>query len=233
MDYNHTSRLTIREWSVSDRPREKYMVGGAQNLSDAELIAILLRTGTQKESAVDVAKRLLAANSNSLNAVSSLTMSELTQIAGIGKVKAITLRAAFELGRRRRAEVIEEQKSIGSMEDVVEVMQSRMAETTHEEFWVIYVNQASVILNIERIGAGGLTATTVDVRLIIRKAIEALATGIFLCHNHPSGNLKPSQQDIKLTHQICKAADLFNIKVLDHVIVCKNQGFSFYAEGML
>ena len=129
--------------------------------------------------------------------------------------------------------MIEDQKSIGSMEDVVEVMQSRMAETVHEEFWVIYVNQASVILNIERIGAGGLTATTVDVRLIIRKAIEVLATGIFLCHNHPSGNLKPSQQDIKLTHQICQAADLFNIRVLDHVIVCKNEGFSFYAEGML
>lgn len=160
-----TSRtnLSIPEWSVSDRPREKYLTHGADHLGDAELLAILLRTGTSQESAVDLAKRILAANGNSLNRLSEMSVEELTRIKGIGKVKAVTLQAAFELGRRRRAALVEEKKKIGSVEDVIELMQSRLADAQQEQFWTIYLNNASSLLLTQCIGTGNLTKTIVDV----------------------------------------------------------------------
>ncbi len=225
--------LSIPEWSVSDRPREKYLTHGADHLGDAELLAILLRTGTSQESAVDLAKRILAANGNSLNRLSEMSVEELTRIKGIGKVKAVTLQAAFELGRRRRAALVEEKKKIGSVDDVIELMQSRLADAQQEQFWTIYLNNASSLLLTQCIGTGNLTKTIVDVRKIIQKALDLGATGLILCHNHPSGNLKPSREDLELTLTIRKAAQLFNLEVKDHVIIHKSNGYSFLEEGLL
>lgn len=225
--------IPITEWSVSDRPREKYLAHGSLHIGDAELLAILLRTGTSQESAVDLAKRLLAANDNSLNKVADLSVSELTKIKGIGTVKAVTLHAAFELSRRLRSEKVEVKRRISTPDDIVELMQSRLADLKHEQFWVVFVNQGSGILQIECISSGGITRTTVDIRQIMRRALELGATGLFLCHNHPSGNLKPSQEDISLTLQIQKTAQYFDIRVCDHVIIYKNEGFSFHGEGLL
>ena len=227
------SRLTIPEWSAADRPREKYLAQGSRHVSDAELIAILLRNGSKDESAVDLAKRILAVNGNSINQLAEMSIADLLRVNGIGKVKAITLHAAFELGRRRRAENIEQAKKITCTEDVVALMQSRLAELDHEEFWVIFVNQAAGILKVEPIGAGGLTSTIVDVRLIIKTAVAVNATGLLLCHNHPSGSLRPSESDLKLTQKIKHAAAVCDIAVHDHVIIHKESFFSFLAEGLL
>lgn len=230
---SYLPNLSIPEWSVSDRPREKYLTHGADHLGDAELLAILLRTGTSQESAVDLAKRILAANGNSLNRLSEMSVEELTRIKGIGKVKAVTLQAAFELGRRRRAALVEEKKKIGSVDDVIELMQSRLADAQQEQFWTIYLNNASSLLLTQCIGTGNLTKTIVDVRKIIQKALDLGATGLILCHNHPSGNLKPSREDLELTLTIRKAAQLFNLEVKDHVIIHKSNGYSFLEEGLL
>lgn len=230
---SYLPNLSIPEWSVSDRPREKYLTHGADHLGDAELLAILLRTGTSQESAVDLAKRILAANGNSLNRLSEMSVEELTRIKGIGKVKAVTLQAAFELGRRRRAALVEEKKKIGSVDDVIELMQSRLADAQQEQFWTIFLNNASSILLTQCIGTGNLTKTIVDVRKIIQKALDLGATGLILCHNHPSGNLKPSREDLELTLTIRKAAQLFNLEVKDHVIIHKSNGYSFLEEGLL
>ena len=230
---SYLPNLSIPEWSVSDRPREKYLTHGADHLGDAELLAILLRTGTSQESAVDLAKRILAANGNSLNRLSEMSVEELTRIKGIGKVKAVTLQAAFELGRRRRAALVEEKKKIGSVDDVIELMQSRLADAQQEQFWTIFLNNASFLLLTQCIGTGNLTKTIVDVRKIIQKALDLGATGLILCHNHPSGNLKPSREDLELTLTIRKAAQLFNLEVKDHVIIHKSNGYSFLEEGLL
>lgn len=226
-------RLTIPQWAASDRPREKYLAHGGRFVSDAELIAILLRNGSKDESAVELAKRLLAYNDNSINQLAEMSVDDLVQVNGVGKVKAITLHAAFELGRRRRAEGVEQAGKITCMEDIIALMQSKLAELDHEEFWVVYVNQANTILKVERAGSGGLTSTTVDIRSIIKTAVAVSATGLFLCHNHPSGNLKPSEPDITLTQKIRKAADMFDIHIQDHIIIHKENAFSFYAEGLL
>ena len=230
---SYLPNLSIPEWSVSDRPREKYLTHGADHLGDAELLAILLRTGTSQESAVDLAKRILAANGNNLNRLSEMSVEELTRIKGIGKVKAVTLQAAFELGRRRRAALVEEKKKIGSVDDVIELMQSRLADAQQEQFWTIFLNNASSLLLTQCIGTGNLTKTIVDVRKIIQKALDLGATGLILCHNHPSGNLKPSREDLELTLTIRKAAQLFNLEVKDHVIIHKSNGYSFLEGGLL
>lgn len=230
--YN-VQHLTIPEWSVSDRPREKYLAQGSRFVSDAELIAILLRNGSKNESAVELAKKILVANDNSINRLAEMSIVDLQRMNGIGKVKAITLHAAFELGRRRRAEGVEQAAKITSLDDVILLMQSKLAELDHEEFWVVYVNQANTILKVERAGAGGLTSTTVDIRNIVKTAVAVSATGLFLCHNHPSGSLKPSEPDIMLTQKIRKAAEVFDIRIQDHIIIHKEDAFSFYAEGLL
>ncbi len=228
-----SERLSIREWAAADRPREKYIANGSSSISDAELIAILLRSGTPEISALDLAKRILAGCDNSLNKLSEKNLDELMQINGIGQAKAITILAAFELGRRRRAEDVVQQKKITSSDDIVELMQSKIADIKHEEFWALYANNAAAILREKKIGQGGQNSTIVDVQAAIKTALDVHANRIFLCHNHPSGNLEPSNEDIKLTEQIVKAAKLFNIKIADHVIVSGNHGYSFLAEGLL
>lgn len=231
--YNENPRLSIPEWSVEDRPREKYATRGASALSNAELIAILLRTGSATESAVDMAKRLLASCDNQLNVLADKRLHQLTKIKGIGQAKATTLMAAFEISKRMRAEHINLANHIQSTMDVVEIMQDKIACLTHEEFWAIYLNQASKILKISQIGKGGLSNTVADIRLIIQECIILEATHLIVCHNHPSGSVRPSNQDKALTFQIREAAKLLNIQLTDHVVLHKSAYFSFAEEGML
>jgi len=227
------SKLTIPDWAIQDRPREKYLSSGFPALSDAELIAILLRSGTKSESAVDVARNLLSVCENNLNQLSEIQLNKLLKINGIGKVKAITLLVAFELGKRCRAAVIEQKRQIITPPDMVELMQTKNANLSTEEFWVAFVNQGSFLLGLENFGKGGLTSTSVDIRLILLRALELKATGLFLCHNHPSGDLTPSKYDLALTAQLKEAALLMSIQLLDHVIVCKENYYSFVENELL
>ena len=226
-------KLTIKNWNLSDRPREKYIEKGFRSLSDAEIIAILIRSGSARETAVAVSQNLLAQYDNNLNNIADLSVQDLMQFDGIGEVKAITIKAAFELGSRRRAEKITHLQKIQSPLDVVELMQDKIAHLKHEEFWAIFLNQNSRILAIDNLGKGGITSTSVDVRLIIKKAIACNATALMVCHNHPSGEVRPSPDDQRLTMQIQQATEYLNIKFLDHLILHKDSYYSFQNEGML
>lgn len=226
-------RLTIKEWSVQDRPREKYARNGAASLSDAELIAILFRTGNASESAVELAKRLLSSSNNSLNELSEKTLLELSETKGIGQAKAMALLTAFEIGRRIRAEKVEEKPVIKSSLDVVNLMQNKIAYLDHEELWVIYLNQSSRILGVAQINKGGIASTEVDVRIVLQQAVVKKSTQIILCHNHPSGSIRPSKADILLTEKTRKAANLLDVMLVDHIIIHRERYFSFVEEGML
>lgn len=226
-------RLSIPEWSESDRPREKFANKGAAALSDAELVAILLRTGNATESAVDLSKRLLKECHNQLNVLADLSIDQLTKIKGIGSVKAITLQVAFEIGRRVRMEKVMDGLYIRTSADAYEAIQSKIAYLKHEEFWTIYLNQSSKILRMEQIGKGGLTNTVADVRVILQKAITYESTAMIVCHNHPSGTLQPSPEDLRLTDQLRHTSNIFNIKLLDHIIVHKERYYSLQEHDML
>ncbi|MDR1561793.1 MAG: DNA repair protein RadC [Dysgonamonadaceae bacterium] len=225
-------KLPIREWAVADRPREKYLDKGFQALSDSELLAILLRSGTPDLSAVDLAKLLLKQCDHSLNKLSNYTFNDLIAIHGIGEAKALSILTTFELAKRCRAEKVVQQKRIITANDILELMQPKIADLPHEEFWVIFLNQASNLLGVERLAQGGISYTSIDPRLILKKAITYTATGIILCHNHPSGLLKPSDEDIILTEKIDEMCKLFHISLIEHLIIRKNKYYSFYRAGL-
>lgn len=226
-------RLTIKEWSVQDRPREKYARNGAASLSDAELIAILFRTGNASESAVELAKRLLSSSNNSLNTLSEKTLRDLSEIKGIGQAKAMALLTAFEIGKRIRAEKVEERPVIQNSMDVVNLMQNKIAYLDHEELWVIYLNNSNKILDVVQINKGGISSTEVDVRIVLEKAVVMKSTQIILCHNHPSGSVRPSKADIQLTEKTRKAANILDVTLVDHIIIHKGKYYSFVEEGLI
>ena len=226
-------RLTIKEWSVQDRPREKYARNGAASLSDAELIAILFRTGNASESAVELAKRLLSSSNNSLNTLSEKTLRDLSEIKGIGQAKAMALLTAFEIGKRIRAEKVEKRPVIQNSMDVVNLMQNKIAYLDHEELWVIYLNNSNKILDVVQINKGGISSTEVDVRIVLEKAVVMKSTQIILCHNHPSGSVRPSKADIQLTEKTRKAANILDVTLVDHIIIHKGKYYSFVEEGLI
>jgi len=226
------TNFPITNWSEDDKPREKLMLKGKSALSDAELIAILIGSGSRNESAVALSKRILASVDNNLNALGKLPFSQLTSFKGIGEAKAISIIAAMELGRRRRAEEAAESKKITSSKTIFELMQPIIGELPHEEFWVLYLNNANKVLCKSQQGKGGITGTLVDVRLVFKTALEIGATSIILCHNHPSGGLVPSEADIKITNKIKVAGQNLDIHVLDHLIVTENGYYSFADEGI-
>ncbi|MBO4654698.1 MAG: DNA repair protein RadC [Bacteroidales bacterium] len=228
-----TDKLNLKDWSEADRPREKCVAQGLSALTDAELIAILLRSGTRQETVVDLAKRVLSMSDNRLNRLSEWSLRDLQQIHGIGQTKAITLLVAFELGRRVRAERVGEQRKMQSPMDVYEYMLPRNGHLGHEEFWVLYLNQAAALIRADRVSQGGLTMTAVDVRLILKQALELSATGLILCHNHPSGDVAPSRHDDQLTRQLRDAAQLLNIQVTDHVVISRDSYYSYQQEGRM
>jgi DNA repair protein RadC len=217
----------ITSWAEDDRPREKLMLKGKNALSDAELIAILIGSGNKNESAVDLSKRILKDTENNLNALGKLNINQLMQYKGIGEAKAIAIIAALELGRRRRIEESKEVKSFKSSKSIFEHMQPIVGELLHEEFWCIYLNQALKPIYKTQISKGGITATLVDFRLIFKYAFEHHAVSIILIHNHPSGNIKPSNDDFEITKKIVNAGKMLNIQVIDHLIITQNSYYSF------
>lgn len=225
--------LPISSWSEDDKPREKLMLKGKSALSDAELIAILIGSGSRNETAVDLSKRILAAVSNNLNALGKQSLSQLIQFKGIGEAKAITIIAALELGRRRRAEESVELLKITSSKIIFELMQPIIGELPHEEFWIVYLNNSNKVISKTQLSKGGITGTVVDVRLVFKVALEMGATSLVLCHNHPSGSLKPSEADKQITQKLKRAGESLEIAILDHVIVTETSYFSFVDQGIL
>lgn len=225
--------FTIKNWAEDDRPREKLVQKGKMSLSDAELLAILIGSGSRDQSAVDLCKKILSGAGNSLSELGKLSINQLTTYKGIGQAKAISIIAALELGRRRRTEEALEKKKITSSASVFELMQPVIGELPHEEFWIIYLNNSNKVIDQLQLSKGGITGTLVDVRLTLKKALELGATSIILSHNHPSGNLSPSSADKQLTQKLKTAGESLDIKILDHIIVTEKSYFSFADEGLL
>ncbi|WP_372793902.1 DNA repair protein RadC [Lutibacter sp.] len=227
------SMTSIKSWAEDDRPREKLLLKGKAALSDAELIAILIGSGSRNESAVALSKRILASINNNLNKLGKLSVLDLLKFKGIGDAKAISIITALELGRRRRLEEALELPKITSSSAVFNMMQPLIGELQHEEFWVVYLNNSNKVLYKEQLSKGGLTGTLVDVRLVYKKAIEIYATALILCHNHPSGKLQASNSDKIITNKLKQAGETLDIKVLDHIIITENAYFSFADENIL
>lgn len=225
--------FSIKNWSQDDQPREKLRDKGKSVLSDAELVAILIGSGHRNESAVALSKRILASVDGSLNALGKLTLKQLMTFKGIGEAKAVTITAALELGRRRRSNEALQKYKINSSASVFEFMQPIIGELPHEEFWIIYLNNSNKIIQNNQLSKGGITGTLVDVRLVLKTALEVGAVGLILAHNHPSGTLKPSTADKQLTQKLKTAAQSLDIKVLDHLIITESSYFSFADESLL
>ncbi|MDA3910331.1 MAG: DNA repair protein RadC [Bacteroidales bacterium] len=224
---------SIKTWAEQDRPREKLLEKGSESLSDSELIAILLASGNAKMSAVELGRHILKKYNNKLSLLGRCTADELKQFQGVGDAKAVTLLAALELGRRRKAEKSEKVQTISSSMAAYELLAPMMEDRLNEEFWILYLDRANHVIDRLRLSQGGTAATIMDVKIIIKIALEKLAHGIILSHNHPSGNLKPSKADIHVTEKIQEAAKLFDIKLLDHLIIANNDYFSFNDEDLL
>lgn len=225
--------FSIKNWSQDDQPREKLRDKGKAVLSDAELVAILIGSGSREESAVDLCKRILARVDNNLNALGKLSIKQLMEFKGIGEAKAITISAALELGRRRRLEESLQLEKITSSRSVYDIMQPILGELPHEEFWILYLNNSNKVIQKNQLSKGGITGTLVDVRLVLKNALEVGATALILCHNHPSGTLKPSEADKAITQKLKTAAQSLDIKVLDHIIITEKAYFSFADEVIL
>lgn len=225
--------LTIRNWSVEDRPRERLLEKGARQLSDAELLAILINTGTGKETAVDLAKRLLFSVDHQIQALARLSAEELQSLRGIGTAKAVTLMAAVELGRRACFDEVTQGLAMTSSKDVFAIIRPVLASLVHEEFWVLYLNRGNKVMAKEKMSSGGTSGTVTDVKMIVRKAVNKLADGLVIAHNHPSGNRFPSKEDHAVTKKIQDAVKYFDIRLLDHLIVAGDTYYSFADEGLL
>ena len=227
---------TIKSWAEDDRPREKLLKKGKSALSDAELIAIIISSGNREETAVDVAKKILKSvgdNLNELAKVSVLDLSTNKSFKGIGEAKAIGIIAALELGRRsRESEAVKKEKISGS-KDIAAIFQPLLGDNPHEEFWILLLNRSNKVIDKKQISSGGVSGTVVDPKMLFRIAIQLLASSMVLCHNHPSGNIKPSEADIKLTKQLREAGKFLEIPILDHIIITDSGFFSFADEGMI
>lgn len=233
MEYSEVKHIAIKCLAEDDRPREKLAAIGRQSLSDAELLAIVLGSGSRTETAVQLGQRILNAYGNDLNYLAKANVNDLKKFKGVGEAKAIHIAATFELGRRRKDFGISEKIKIATSHDAFKLLNSKLSDLPHEEFWILLLNRANSVMKIECISKGGVNGTVVDARLILKPAIEHLASGIILCHNHPSGQLKPSEQDVSLTKRLKESAHLMDINLLDHIIVGDQKYFSFVDEGIL
>ncbi|MHA6281462.1 RadC family protein [Salinimicrobium sp. CAU 1759] len=233
MNSEKPSSFTIKHWAEGDRPREKLLQKGREYLSDAELLAILIGSGSKNESAVEVSKKILAKAQDNLSELGKFSVKQLMDVKGIGEARALTIVAALELGRRRRSSEALEKKKISSSSSVFELMQPKIGELPHEEFWILYLNNSNKVIQELSLSKGGITGTLVDVRLAFKQALHLGATGLILTHNHPSGNLNPSAADKQLTQKFRTAGESLDVKVLDHIIITENSYFSFADEGLL
>jgi len=225
--------LKITEWAVGDRPREKLIQKGTASMSDAELLAILISSGTKHKSAVDLGRELLAIVNNNLNSLGKLSINDLKKLNGIGTARAVTIAAALELGRRRKLAEAPELPQIKCSKDVADIFQPLLSDLAHEEFWILFLNRSNRVINRMKLSQGGISGTVTDVRLVMKRAIECLASGIILCHNHPSGNLNPSESDSNITRKIKEAGNLMDIQLLDHLIISDKDYYSFADNGLI
>jgi DNA repair protein RadC len=230
---NNLKHLTIKSLSENDRPREKLATLGRQNLSDAELIGIILGSGNKNETAVQLAQRMLSENQNNINKLAKLSLAELKKFKGVGEAKAVNIAAAFELGRRRTEVETLQRVKITSSHVAYQILQKRLSDLPHEEFWVLILNRANQVIKEEYLSKGGISGTVVDVRLVCKSAIENNASSLVIAHNHPSGQLLPSEQDKKITKKLNEALQTFEISLLDHLIIGDQNYYSFADEGLL
>jgi len=230
---NTIKHLTIKSLSEDDRPREKLASLGRHNLSDAELIAIVLGSGNKNETAVQLAQRMLSENQNNINQLAKLSLAELKKYKGVGEAKAVSIAAAFELGRRRTEGETTQKVKITSSSIAYKLLQKRLSDLPHEEFWVLILNRANQVIKEEYLSKGGISGTVVDIRLICKAAIENNASGIVIAHNHPSGQVIPSEDDKRITKKLSEALKTFEIGLLDHLIIGDQKYFSFADEGLM
>lgn len=229
-----SNRLRIKEWAVEDRPREKMLHKGSSVLSDAELLAILIGSGTKNETAVQLGQRILSSVSNNLVALGKLSVEELMKsFKGIGVARAVTISAALELGRRRASGSSLQREAVRGSKDSFNLFYSLLADLPHEELWIAFLDRSGKVIDKQKVSQGGVSGTVSDIRLILKAALHALCSGMILCHNHPSGNLTPSRQDDELTFRLQKAAAIMDMQLLDHLILADNQYYSYADEGRL
>jgi DNA repair protein RadC len=233
MKIEDSKPLNIRDWNPEDRPREKLLLKGTSALSDAELIAILIGSGTANLSAVEVSKKILLQSNNNLNLLAKLSIKDLMKVKGIGEAKAITIVAALELGRRRKESDSEEKPKITTSKEAFDQLKGDLMDLPHEEFWVLFLNRAHRVTKKKRVSEGGVAGTVADPKIIYKLALEELASGVVVAHNHPSGNLQPSQSDIDLTKKLKEAGRFLEIQLLDHLIITGHKYFSFADEGIV
>lgn len=229
----YQEKLGIKSWAEADRPREKLLLNGRRHLTDAELIAILISSGNKTETAVDLSRRILGTYNNDLDALGKVSVKDLSKFRGIGEAKAITIVAALEIGRRRKEAAGSDIVKITTPADAFEVLRPVFADLNHEEFWILMLNQANYVIGKHRISSGGTAGTIADPKIIFKTALDHNATYIILAHNHPSGNLKPSQQDVDITKKLVEAGRVLELHVLDHLIVTNKLFYSFGDEGLI
>jgi DNA repair protein RadC len=233
-DMENKQKLNIKDWAEEDRPREKMLLKGVAALSDAELLGILIGSGNKNETAVELAQRILHSAGNNLNVLGKLEIKDLIKnFNGIGEAKAITIVAALELGKRRKLSEAVTQPQITSSESVYQIFHPILADLKHEEVWVLLLNRANKVLKKIQVSKGGVAGTVVDIRMIMKEAIDSLASAMILCHNHPSGNSQPSGDDDQITKRLKEAGYLMDIRLLDHVIVCDHSYYSYMDKGKL
>lgn len=229
----YVRHLKIKSWSEEDQPREKFAQKGKRSLSDAELIAILIGSGNRDESAVELSKRILKGVNNNLNELGKLSLENLMNYHGIGEAKAVSIAAALELGRRRMQANLVDKVVINSSQTAYEVIGDKLLDLSYEEFWIILLNTSNQVIACKNISKGGVSGTVADAKLIFKAALDKLASAIILCHNHPSGNVGPSQQDRMLTKKLIEGGKQLDIEVLDHLIIGNNQYYSFADQGII
>lgn len=225
--------MSIKFLAEDDRPREKFLLKGKNSLSDSELLAIIMGSGNKDETAVELARRILSSVNNNWHQLSLLSVKDLMKFKGIGEVKAISITTALEIGKRKANQEIPEKRVVSNSDDVYQILKNHLADLRTEEFWAIFLNQSNKIVHISQLTHGGISQSIVDVRILFKMALEHLSTGIIIAHNHPSGSLKPSREDMNITQKVRDAGKLLNVQLLDHLIITQNSYFSFSDEGLL
>jgi DNA repair protein RadC len=227
------TKLTVKDWSPEDQPREKLLLKGVYALSDAELLAIILGSGNCQESVVQLSQRILQSAENNINQLGKLSIKQLMKFKGIGEAKAVSIVAALELGKRRKADDLPHRERIYTSNDIYRYFQPLLCDLPHEEFWALFLNRANKVIDKWKISQGGVSGTVVDPRMVYKEAINRLATSVAVCHNHPSGNAHPSPEDNQLTGRLNEGLKLIDITLIDHVIVCEDSYFSYADEGRI
>lgn len=225
--------MPIKHLAEDDRPREKFLQKGKSSVSDSELLAIIMGSGNKDETAVELARKILASVDHNWNQLSLLAVKDLMKFKGIGEVKAISIAAALEIGRRKASQEVSKKIVISNSNDAYQVFKNQLSDLRSEEFWAIFLNQSNKVIHISKLTQGGITQSVVDVRILFKTALDHYSTGIIIAHNHPSGSLKPSREDMNITQKIHEAGKLLNVQLLDHLIITQSSYFSFSDEGLL